>query len=457
MSRRISVFGVIVLLVLALASQMNLAQSGVGTISGTVYDESGLYPVPQVNVWLDGYGVTACTDVNGNYTLDVPMTGAFLVLAGGLNTCGLSAEDEWWPESPDSSGGEFVYIYSAQPDVTGIDFTVYVNIEGEPRITPTEPLPTAVNTETPTPTHTPNPDDEGLPENFALVSPANGIMMRSGLDSVAMQWGMSENAESYTLYVLKVSDNSRIGQVIEQTIDTNACDATGCTVAADLSSFGDGMYSWTVVANNTKGKVEASNGSFMLRVQTGSVELLENGSFETQAAASNAPADWGLSNASKDKLKCNKILEDGTVKIKAYEGNCAFMFKGSVGERSKLKQVQNVGDMNIGPADTLTFSGAFKGNKESVNGVIKVQVRYTDLSIPNSKQNVRFDLTTGYEAFTPLIFTPEGDVSKVKVVIKHTSPTGKVFVDGLSLILNESAVLTPIDDGLLPPPEFKGR
>lgn len=296
-------------------------------------------------------------------------------------------------------------------------------------------------------------EEPHLPQPFTLTSPVYRAYIRSNPSAIPLAWDASDNAESYTLYVLQISDNTtRVGTSFEDTVGSESCVDGQCSYTVDLSGAGDALYSWTVMASNEFTDVEAANGNWMFTVEGDAIELLTNGGFET---GPNIPDGWKLNNATKDKRKCNKTLEDGTVKVKSFVGDCAFMFKGSADESSKLKQTFTADTIPIGSGDMINLSGYAKATQASAKAVVKLKVVYEDAALPASKAKINLTQTNGYEAFETLTITPNATVSKVKLVIKHTSEAGKLYLDALSLTVDSGAGSVPGIDGLQPLPQFR--
>jgi hypothetical protein len=171
--------------------------------------------------------------------------------------------------------------------------------------------------------------------------------------------------------------------------------------------------------------------------QVTTVELLMNGSFED--AASGIPDGWTPKNATSDKQKCNKLG-----KIIAFEGECAYQFKGSLNENSKLQQVVDLSGVIISAGDTLTLSG-YVHAKGTVKASVKVRVSYASLD-EKGKITVKLNTpTTGYQPLSssPLLITD--DVTGVKVQLANQSPSGKILFDaiGLWLVEGEGLLLLP--------------
>ena len=155
------------------------------------------------------------------------------------------------------------------------------------------------------------------------------------------------------------------------------------------------------------------------------VELLVNGGFESDLNG------WKLKNPTKDKVKCDK-----PEKVIAFEGACVFQFKGGAGENSKLQQSVDLAVNPVSAGDTLTLDGAVwtKGN---ISSKVMVKVKYA--SRPPAKIVVNVagapaKQWTDFSAVQPSLSVPLADVpTAVKVQIKHSSASGKVRYDALSL------------------------
>jgi hypothetical protein len=155
------------------------------------------------------------------------------------------------------------------------------------------------------------------------------------------------------------------------------------------------------------------------------VELLTDGSFESNAAG------WTVKNETGDKVKCNK-----TGKVFAHTGNCAWRFKGEIGENAKIQQ-EIISGADAG--DTLTLSG-YVNASGTVDGKVKVVVKYLDTTIPKNKitVNILSETSGGYiplSSFQPLLTTDvTAPFEKIKVQVKNSGESGKVYYDDLSLI-----------------------
>jgi hypothetical protein len=176
------------------------------------------------------------------------------------------------------------------------------------------------------------------------------------------------------------------------------------------------------------------------------LEMITNGGFETNADGDKLPDGWKAKRLSKDRLKCNK-----GGKIFAFEGQCAFQFKGSNGEKSSLQQRIPLESFVITPGDVLTFSAQMNASGSDLNGSITLTVDFTDVVLDNLKITFDFVPTTAYtlQSQTRVLFTD--NIGKITVKIVNRSGRGKVFIDAISLLkqANPNGIRT---DTLMPLP-----
>lgn len=99
-----------------------------GTISGTVIDQATGLPV--ANMYVDGGGISACTNADGTYTIiGAPLGTPFQVNVGGSrNWCGgpINYVQEYWQETPHQYEADWITLTSASRDISGIDFTLEI-------------------------------------------------------------------------------------------------------------------------------------------------------------------------------------------------------------------------------------------------------------------------------------------------------------------------------------------
>ncbi|HEX2618902.1 MAG TPA: hypothetical protein VHL11_02115, partial [Phototrophicaceae bacterium] len=158
----------------------------------------------------------------------------------------------------------------------------------------------------------------------------------------------------------------------------------------------------------------------------GGTELLVNGGFE------DATVDpWTLKNGAGDKKKCNTV---DPLKTVSHTGDCAFRFKGGVPELTKLQQIVNLTGLTFATGNTIDLSIFVNAPKPNTAGKIKVRVIYGD-STETGKINSPLAVTNGYQETVGEVILSSGNVTKIKVQIKNSSPSGKFYVDDVSLLL----------------------
>lgn len=326
-------------------------------------------------------------------------------------------------------------------------------VEGTATATATEGTPvegTATATEgTPVSTATATNTALPVPGAFSLLSPANGALVRDPADVTAITWTESFGADTYQFILFQLSNNIRLGTVIDLPGLTGAADADplNCAVGTCTLTVGpseqalleDGQYAWTVVATNTFGTTEAGNAPFFFDVDTDPLQLIANGGFEVDLDADKQPDDWTAKNVSKDKVKCNK--ED---KVFAYAGLCAYQFKGVPGENSKLQQKPAV--TGVAQGDTLTLS-LFVNTKIAAAGKIaQITLKYVEPDAgtnSDGKDKLIIQLAAPsagetYENQTVSI-TVDGTPASIKVQLMNKSTSGKLFLDEVSLVSSVGA------------------
>ncbi|HEX2619905.1 MAG TPA: hypothetical protein VHL11_07155, partial [Phototrophicaceae bacterium] len=181
-------------------------------------------------------------------------------------------------------------------------------------------------------------------------------------------------------------------------------------------------------------------------------ELLVNSCFEAKGG-DNKPdiTPWTVHNSQdvNDKVKC----KDTGV---ALEGDCAFRFKGSVGENSKLEQSVDLTNFVFNAGDTLILSGYVNANQPSTDAKIKVLVTYVDQNLAKGKLKVKLTQTSGYEILgngEPLQLTlASGNIASIRLLINNASSSGKIYLDALSLKHTSRSAAGMNADPLVPLP-----
>ncbi|HEX2622014.1 MAG TPA: carbohydrate binding domain-containing protein, partial [Phototrophicaceae bacterium] len=150
-------------------------------------------------------------------------------------------------------------------------------------------------------------------------------------------------------------------------------------------------------------------------------ELLVNGGFETELEP------WVAKNATKDKVKC-----DTPEKIIAYEGECAYRFKGGAAENSKIQQLIDLTGLTFAVDDAVSLSLFVNGGNAATSGKVKVVIGYSDTT-QAGKITATIVSTADYTELTGTYALQSAAVNKIKVQIKNKSTSGKLYVDAVSL------------------------
>jgi hypothetical protein len=176
-------------------------------------------------------------------------------------------------------------------------------------------------------------------------------------------------------------------------------------------------------------------------------ELIDNGDFELLGSDGKPDlTPWVVKNSSGDKAKCNKDKDGDGIpdKIFANTGNCAFVFKGVVGDTGKLEQTIDLTGVTLGVGDALnlTFAAQSKGGGLAKS---KVVFKYGD----DTKTKISVNTTDTADLYAPFAGSESltsTDVVKSKISFKMTTESGKVYVDGVSLRLVSAATETPTEE-----------
>ncbi len=160
------------------------------------------------------------------------------------------------------------------------------------------------------------------------------------------------------------------------------------------------------------------------------VELLINGGFEAGQQGRPKDEGWKVKFAKGDKVKCNKPEKN---KVFSRSGQCAFRFKGSKNENTKLVQKVMPAGIAFFNGDQLIFRAYIKAVDPTTAGRIKVVIRYTD-GTPKGKLQLVLVQTSAYTEYRGNYIILSPNVQKIKVLVKNNSRNGKAYVDDMSLI-----------------------
>lgn len=290
------------------------------------------------------------------------------------------------------------------------------------------------------------------PGDFELDGPAGasvatGVYLRDLSAPVDFTWTPALTADEYQFVMFQISNNTRIGEVINiENLDpvTDLACAEVCTLSADLDAEGltTGQYAWTVLASNEEGETEASNAPYYFQVNVDPIELVRNGGFEAPAGSPNnpIPAQWKIVNGNGERRDCraNK-LPDG------YNGACAYLGTGGpVAVMNQKVTAKLLKQLKIGAGDVITVNALV----QSTNAVPAATKIVVSLSFGGTKtQNINVALAnTPGATFTAITTVPTDvqDKGTVKQITVKVITKSKVYIDDVSVVLNPVAPAPPL-------------
>ena len=207
-----------------------------------------------------------------------------------------------------------------------------------------------------------------------------------------------------------------------------------------MRHFGESAQgTWTLRVIDTRAEYIGTFDSFTLNLYGEALsytgERLTNAGFESFDAESKLPLDWKAKNIQPgDKVKGNRVDHPTKPdKVRAYEGERAFQFKGRPNKATKLIQVADLVALDAG--QTLDLSAYVNTVNMTYGAKIVLRANYSDET--RSKEVLRIPTGTT-EDYVPLQgqLTLTDVPTKVKVKIQYRNPnaTGKFFIDALSLV-----------------------
>nr|MCU0466008.1 ExeM/NucH family extracellular endonuclease [Anaerolineae bacterium] len=292
------------------------------------------------------------------------------------------------------------------------------------------------------------------PSSFTLTAPAEGATLLSSDAAATFTWTQAANSKAYTLYVFKLSDNVRVGVVLQAGIDaSDACTGSSCTYTADPSDFDSGKYAWTVIADGVgSADVEASNGGLVFSVNTDEIELVENGGFEL-ARANNPkrPVAWSVANLSLDRRQCNS---------RGNGSDCALSFRGNPGELSTFSQTLDFSSYAMTGGESISLSADIYTDRANPGRMVILTITYVDptAGANNNGIDTLIIKPTGAPINTYITYAVDGvldgEVASASVRVQYRKFAGTVRVDNVSVILSGD---TAPRSTVLPMPEAPGN
>lgn len=212
---------------------------------------------------------------------------------------------------------------------------------------------------------------------------------------------------------------------------------------------------WTATATSTTAATPTAPTIAVTPTATEApgTQLLANVSFELKDG-DNKPAlgAWTVINPTGEKIKCNKDSNnDGEIdKFFSHTGDCAFRFRGQVGENSKLRQEPDLSGLTFAAGDMLNLS-AFIQTDGTPTATLKLIVKYSD-GTEKTKQKLDITASETY-AQVPLSALLASDaVESIRVSVDSKTTSGKLYVDDVTLtLLQMSGAATATPDSTATP------
>ncbi len=155
--------------------------------------------------------------------------------------------------------------------------------------------------------------------------------------------------------------------------------------------------------------------------------LLANGGFEGVGISESKPDGWTLTNMSGDKRTCNSLSKTVTP-----YGRCAMVFKGGAGEVAQISQNADLTGLTFSASEILTLYAMADGSNATSKVKLTLKASYSDQ--PSNKTSITF--TGDHPALTgqsQILTLTSANVTKLKLTILHSSPSGKLTLDRVFL------------------------
>jgi hypothetical protein len=312
-----------------------------------------------------------------------------------------------------------------------------------------------------------------VPGSFTLIAPGSSefpgpVLRGAALSAEAtVTWTASSTASSYDFVLFQISENNtRLMEPVflgglspEADDDALVCTEAVCTLVVDISGLTDGLYSWTVIANNDDGQTEASNAPFFFEVDSDAISLLSE-SWEDYGSNQPRP-DWVVRrNTGGDRIRCN----NNPTQDFGNTGDCTLQLRDRPGTPNALyRYVLRPVDfeaLNLTAGDTLNLSAFIRtfGANNDGGQVVRLFVRYSDRDDQDRKirQNAWLTLPAvqtpaAYAEVAESLVLLSSNVELIRVDIRESGLNGgRFWIDDVELSLVTAEL--PAPEELLPLP-----
>ncbi len=277
--------------------------------------------------------------------------------------------------------------------------------------------------------------------NTLTVGAGDGVLKNdsdlNGDSMVALLWTAPQHSQNFNLnsdgsfsyrpvanftgtdsFTYKVSDSKTTSKVATVTINI--------TPGTPTPTYTPGGPTITPTYTQTVAPTSTPMQPTETPIPNGGRQLVHNGGFEGGISAEGVPSNWTVSNVKGDKAKCNEAD-----KLFAYQGQCAFTFKKSNNEDSRLKQNLDVSALAVSDTLVLSFYATGQNLQENVARVM-LKVKYAD----ESKNKIKVNLPAGSTEYTKYgeNYTLEKALASLKLRVRFNGSTGKYYVDNVSVV-----------------------
>jgi hypothetical protein len=266
-----------------------------------------------------------------------------------------------------------------------------------------------------------------------IVDPPDDIQINRGWNTTLSVVATGLMPMTYQWYEGSTGDTSNpIPGAMEATYTTPALTGSGQYLSQNY---------WVRITNPVGSRDSTTANVWATYTPVTTQELLSNGGFEQGSLS------WTVANNTGDKTVC------GTASIPA-QGNgsgCAFVFKGGAGENAKL--IQQASGVVLAPNDDLRLRTAIQstGAASKLKAQIKVTLSGNPAEVRTFK--VIFRPSVDYALWQSDFFEGSGAdalLDAITLTFTHTSASGKMYVDDVSLVRVRYSGSTR--GAVLPPP-----
>lgn len=176
-------------------------------------------------------------------------------------------------------------------------------------------------------------------------------------------------------------------------------------------------------------------------------QLLTNSDFNSDTNSDRVPDGWSVQNRTQDDMVCNS--SDNRF---AFAGKCAFQFSGGSGESAVLQQQIDISNQTFASGDRLVLSAYLKAKNSAASIRLILKVKYGGVSTPVKVTRAAGAVGAYTNITVPTLTLNSSNVKRITVQFKHKSTSGKLWLDGSTLMLQKSGSRDSSEELLPIPP-----